>query len=137
MKPMIIIPPETMSPEDIGLLRENGICVVVSANPAAVKFVDPIPAMSSRTTIEDAAIKLSRKLLAGELVGGDYRKNIATLYVDILSKGTPLDVNGTKEEQEARVFDSAKRDELVRLAREEAKLERAAAKVQKSNKANP
>lgn len=129
MKPIIIVPPDTISAEDIKILRENNLCVVVATNPAAVKFVDPIPASSSRTEIENAAIQLSRRLLHGELIGPDYRKNITALYVDLLVKGTPLDSRPTRAEEEQEIFDYAKRDEIRRLAKEEAKAERAAAKA--------
>jgi hypothetical protein len=43
MKPIMILPPEVMSPEDIKLLNENGLCVVIVKEPAKVRFVDPIP----------------------------------------------------------------------------------------------
>ena len=132
MKPIIILPPDAISKEDIQLLRDNNLCVVVAADPSLVKFVDPIPAVACRNEMEMAAIKLSRKLLNGELVGNDYKKNVAALYVDILVRGTALDSNGTKQEQEQVYFDSVKRDELNRLAREEAKAERAKAKTNKS-----
>lgn len=73
MKPIIILPPGTMTDENIAMLRDNGLSVVVN--------------------------------------------------------GTPLQPGPTKEEREQDVFDSAKLDELRRLAREEAKAERAAAKA--------
>jgi len=129
MKPIIVIPPNTISDRDITLLRENGLCVVKAKDPSKVKFIDPIPCQSSRTEMEDAAIKLSRRLLAGDLVGADYRKNVAALYVDILVKGTALDIKGSREEQEQQLFDSAKREEIARLAREEAKAERVTQKT--------
>lgn len=144
MKPIIILPPDTMSDENIAALRDNGICVVVAKNPAAVEFIDPIPSQSSRTQIEDAAIKLSRILLNKE--GVRSRSDITSLYCDILTKGTPLDPNPppTQEEiqserhnQEHAIFDYAKEQELERLGIEEARAERAeiraaakAAKVQ-------
>lgn len=131
MKPIIILPPDAMSADDIKMLRDNGICVVVASNPNAVKFVDAIPAVSSRTTMEHAAIQLSRKLLAGELVGNDYKKNVAALYVDLLVKGTPLDPKPTKEEQEKITFDAAKFDEIQKIAREEAREEAAKKKAAK------
>jgi len=142
MKPIVILPPDTMSDADIKTLSDNGICVVVAKNPAAVKFIDPIPAQSSRTEIENAAIKLSRKLLSEE--GYSNRKDIAHLYCDILVKGTPLDPNPepTQEqiEEERRaheraVFDYAKEEELARLGVEEARAERAAAKAAKARAA--
>lgn len=131
MKPVIIIPPETVSPEDVALLRENGLCVVVASDPAKVKFLDSVPVQASRTEIEHAAIQLSRRLLKGELVGTDYRKNITALYVDLLVKGTPLDPDPPRAEREREIFDATKADELRRLAREEAKAERAALKAKK------
>lgn len=96
MKPIIIIPPDTMSEEHIKLLRENDLCVVVAKDPSKVKFVDPIPAMSSRTQIESAAIKLSRILLnkqwghvsQSNLIGQD---EFSKLYVKLLIEGTQLE----------------------------------------------
>lgn len=129
MKPIIILPPDAVSAEDIKVLRENHLCVVVAKDPEAVKFLDPIPAVSSRSEMENAAIQLSRKLLAGQLVGENYRENITRLYVDILVKGTALDPQPNQQERERVIFDNAKDDEFRRLAREEAKAERTAAKA--------
>jgi len=136
MKPIIILTPDSMSAEDIKMLRDNELCVVVSKNPAAVKFVDPIPAMSSRTQIEQAAINLSRKVLHGRWghITADTTIGINTfsrLFVECLIEGTPLDERGTRQEQEEQYFDQFKLDELRKLAREEAKAERAAAKAKK------
>lgn len=117
-----------MSADDIALLRANDLCVVVSTSPAEVKFVDPLPAQSSRTQMEHAAIQLSRKLLTGQCWDEGTTRTFAKMYVDILVKGTPLDSQPTQAEQEKQVFDVEKRDELRRLAREEAKAERAEAK---------
>lgn len=133
MKPMIFLPPEMMSPAEIAKLEANGVCVVVAKDPARVKFVDPIPAVSSRTKIEDAAIRLSRRILNPGFWTGDYaektRSEMTRAYVDILIEGTPLDRNPTGEELERRIFNAAKSDELRRLAKEEAKAERAAMKL--------
>lgn len=131
MKPILILPPNTMSAEDIKILRDNDICVVVAKDPAKVKFVDPIPAASSRTQIEQAAITLSRKLLHRQwnhiTADGTIGVNtISRLYVECLIAGTPLDEKGSREEQEQRFFDMHKRDELARLAKEEARAERPA-----------
>jgi len=133
MKPMIILPPGVMDKENIELLRENGICVVVTKDPAKVRFVDPIPAVSSRTQVEQAAILLSRKLLsewpwAEQQLGRNF---IARLYCEILTKGTPLDVRGTVEEQREQAYDQAYIEEGRRLAREEARAERAKKKLEK------
>jgi hypothetical protein len=138
MKPIIILPPNEMSDHNINMLRENGLCVVVAKHPAAVKFVDPLPAVSSRTQIEDAAIRLSRKLLSDQGTNYDYNTKAAfsRMYVQLLVAGTPLDPEPTQQEIEKRVFDETKLDELRKLARDEAKAERLEAKKAKQQPAN-
>lgn len=132
MKPMMIIPPEMMSQEDMQELRKNGICVVVAKEPALVKFVDPIPAAGSRTKIETAALSLSKKVLnKGFWTNETTRDNMCAWFVDLLVAGTALDPEPASEEKEKAIFNMAKADELRRLAREEAKAERAAAKAAK------
>lgn len=121
-----------MSAYDIELLRKNSICVVVSSDPAKVKFLDPIPSASSRTDIENAAIQLSRRLFRGDLFP-DNRRDFAKLYMDCLIKGTSLDPMPQQAEQEKAIFDSTKAEEIRKMAREEAKAERIIAK----QKANP
>jgi len=135
MKPMMIVPPGTFSPEDLALLRENGLCVVETAEPSRVRFVDPLPAVSSRTQIENAAIGLSRLLLNNE---GPWKwteetcGKFATMYARLLIKGTPLDMQALQTERlNQQAFDDAKADELRKLAREEARAERAAKKAEK------
>lgn len=133
MKPVIILPPDAVSVEDIALLNANDLCVVVAKDPSMVKFVDPLPAASSRTEMEHAAIQLSRMLLNGHwsrwsgtnMLG---RGDFARMFVDLLVEGTPLDPNPTRAEQEAVLFSDAKREEIRRLAREEAREERKAKK---------
>lgn len=135
MKPIIILPPDAISDEDIKQLRENDLCVVVAKDPSAVKFVDPIPAMSSRTQIDRAAIALSRVVLNGHW--GNYtncssisRQDAARIYVDCLTQGTPLAATYRDPEVVAKeIFDTEKANELRRLAREEAKKERATQKA--------
>lgn len=135
MKPIIILPPDAMSEEHIKLLRENELCVVVAKNPAVVKFVDPLPVITQRTKVEAAAIALSRKVLnPGFWTSNDTRQLMAQTYVDILINGTPLQKGPTQEELEKEIFDEAKRDELCKLAREEAKAEREAARKVKADK---
>ena len=140
MKPMMIIPPDTMSAEDIALLRENGVCVVVSKEPGALRFLDPLPVVSSRSQIEHAAIQLSRKLLGSNfwINNGGWasrsRADVVSLFVELLAKGTPLDPGITQQEQEQRVYDETKYDEIRRLAREDAKAERAAKKAEQAAK---
>ncbi len=137
MKPMIVLPPNTMSKEDIEALRANDICVVVSKDPSKVKFVDPIPAVAQRGKIEMAAIKLSRLLISGRW--GNYtqsnqvdRADICRIYVDMLVEGTPLDERGTIEERVDRAYENEKLEEAKRLARADAKAEREAAKAKKA-----
>ena len=140
MKPMIIIPAKAMSDANIKLLRDNGICVVVANKPEAVRFLDPIPASSSRTQIENAAIKLSRILLNRQwghvnnstLIG---HTEFTRLYVDALLEGTSLDPKPTIAEQTAKIFTTEKQDEIRRMAREEARAERAAEKAKLVNQA--
>lgn len=129
MKPVIIIPPDTISDDDIKLLRENNLCVVVAQDPSAVKFLDPIPAQLQRTKIEQAAIMFSRKLLARGTYDGQTRANFTAMFFDLLVAGTPLDPEPSQEEKEKAEFRSAKYEEIRRLAREEAKAERAKAKT--------
>lgn len=137
MKPVIILPPDQMNSTHMTMLRENGFCVVVAKDPSKVEFVDTISCVTSRTEIEAAAIKLSRKLLNPGAWNpqnwtsndSEMRANISKMYVDILINGTPLDPKGSKEEKERAIFDQAKREELERLAREEARAERAAKKA--------
>ena len=58
MKPMMILKVGTMKKADIQRLNDNGLCVVEAKDPAAVRFVDPIPVSAARTKIETAAIEL-------------------------------------------------------------------------------
>src|SRR4029453_3136412 len=138
IKPIIILAPDSMSEEDIKVLRENQLCVVVSTNPEAVKFVDSITAISNRTEVENAAIQLSPKVLKGvhPEVGRPWTpttvSEFAKLFVDILIEGTALDPGPTRSEKEQEYFSAAKMDEIRRLAIQEAREERAAAKAAKA-----
>lgn len=133
MKPMMIIPPDTMSVEDIALLRENGICVVVSKHPEKLKFVDPLPAMENRTQIQTAAIRLSRMVINGSWKNQWNADTISQqgfcyLFVKLLAEGTELSADGTRLEQEEKLIDLARRTELDRIAREEVRAEQKARK---------
>lgn len=59
MKPILILPPDVMSPEDIQLLRENDLCVVVATDPSAVRFCEPPPS-DNYDQITEASLSLSR-----------------------------------------------------------------------------
>jgi len=121
MKPMMILPPGLMSKADIELIRENGICVAVASDPTKVKFIDPIPAASSRSQIEDAAIKLSRILLNGQW-GNFYnssqlgKSEFSVLFLKCLLQGTPLDPKGTLEERRDDIIAAEKAEEYRRIA---------------------
>ena len=135
MKPIIIIPPGMVSEEDLRKLNDNFLCVVECKDPSLVKFVDPIPCASSRSQIEEAAIRLSKFLMTNQS-NDTYsvsKKDIQSLFVKYLVEGTPLDPRRTIKEREQEIFSQAKIDELRRLAREEAKAERAAAKAKKES----
>jgi hypothetical protein len=139
MKPIIILPPDVMSADDISELRGNDLCVVIATDPAKVRFLDPIPTASSRSQIEDACIRLSRKILHGHWTGkfnteSLSKTQIRSLYLDSLLSGSPLDPAGTKEQQEEAIISAARRDELCAIGREEARAERAAKKAAKTTK---
>ena len=126
MKPIIILEPDSISLEDIAILRGNDLCVVVAKNPASVKFVDPIPAASCRTQMEQACISLSRILLNGQYIP-EHKHNFAAKYIECLMKGTPLDPNHrSQEDWDKSVYDQARLDEISKMAREEARAEKAA-----------
>jgi hypothetical protein len=130
---MMILPPGLMSDKDMQLLRDNGICVVTAEDPARVKFVDPIPVVSSRTQVENAAIQLSRHVLGGigrcSITNGTQsRVDILRQYIDLLVAGTPLDPNPPREQIEKEIFNTEKAAEIRKIAREEARAERQAKK---------
>lgn len=139
MRPIIILPPDFMSQEDIAKLEGNLLCVVVAKEPDKVKFVDPIPSISSRTKIEDAAIQLSRRLLTGRgfNFGKAYNSNngvlsqreIAEIFCDILTQASPLQRDDTKDERKQAIYNVAFDEETRKLAREDAKRERDAKKT--------
>lgn len=134
MKPMIVLPPETMSKDDIQMLRDNGLCVVEAADPAKVRFLDPIASAADRPKVEQAAIELSRILLNGNWSNyftGDHltKREFASIFVDCLVKGTPLARNYRSD---ANIKEEKRLNELHRLACEEARAERAAAKAEKA-----
>jgi hypothetical protein len=117
-----------MSQANIKKLESNQLCIVIAKDPARIKFVDPIPAQSSRTEIENAAIKLSRMLLNNRQwasPGGTWDiGTITEAFVQFLVEGTPLDAAGTKEERESKIYNDERQEELRRMAREDARAER-------------
>ena len=134
MKPILILPPHAVSDDDIKKLNDNGLCTVVAKDPGAVKFLDPIPSTAQRGKIEQAAIELSRRILSNQANYAN-RTDILTTYVSILVAGTPLDPRQSQEERDQKIFDMTKDEEIRRLARVEAKEERAAIKAKKITEA--
>lgn len=78
--------------------------------------------------MESACIKLSRKIFAGQVWGEEGMKTFANKYIELLISGTSLDSRPTQQEREKQEYDSAKLEEMRRLGREDAKVEREAAK---------
>ena len=62
MKPILVLPPDNMSAEDIALLREIDICVVVAKNPADLRFIDP-PPTGNYDQVTEASLNLSRLII--------------------------------------------------------------------------
>jgi hypothetical protein len=119
MKPIIVVPPDAITPEDLQALRDNGLCVVTAKDPASIKFLDPIiPATTSRTEIERAAIELSRRLLTDNQAFVYNKGDVTKLFAQILLRGSPLDSR----------YEEWKAQELILLAKADAKAERAEAK---------
>lgn len=101
MRPIIILPPDVMSAEDIKKLTDNGMCVVTAPDPEAIKFVDVFPPMQ-RAKIEQAAIATMRKILNGygfRAEGVLYQSDVASLFAKALIRGTSLDSNCVDPEE--------------------------------------
>ena len=140
MNPMIILPYGQMLESQIKLLRDNGICVVTAKDPSKIRFVDPIPAASSRTQMENAAIKLSRLLLNGTWNPPDRsldRSDFCRFFVEFLVEGTPLDKSGTVADREKIEYNYAHLDEVRKMAREDARAERESKKAKQAATAPP
>lgn len=124
MKPTIVIPPDLLDADSIAELRASGFAVVVAADPNKVRFLDPIPTVSSRTEIESSCIQFTRKILNAEYNKTLSRDDLRSIYLECLMRGSPLDERPSKEEREKEVFEIARHDELRKIAREEARTER-------------
>jgi len=140
MKPIIIVPTKTLSPENLKMLRDNELCVIEAKDPAKIKFLDPIPSASQHDKAEAAAISLSRILLNGQWAEYDSsaqigRSTFSRIFVDLLIKGTALDRNGTIAQQRDNEYNYAYAQEVAKLAREDARNERAKKKKEAEEKA--
>lgn len=89
MQPIVILPKGEMTKVDIARLRKNGICVVEAKEPSKVRFAEPYP---QGYDIQDAAaIELAYMLLRDAKFGGyNYRKEVGSMYADILIRGVKL-----------------------------------------------
>lgn len=136
MKPLIIIPPDLVSPEDVKKLDEMGLCVVVAKDPSMVKFVDPIPTLSNRTEIEAACIEFTKRMLGAFQNGAPDQGQRNRMFVECLAPGTPLDPNPPKTQAQLDkiVYDDAHYEEVRKIAREDARAERAARKQAEAEK---
>lgn len=90
IKPTIILPTGLMSRDDIELLRQDGFfCVVECNDPDQVRFLEPPPDGYDR--MELAAIELCRVLLRKNNIQLS-RGELSSMYVDILMRGTRMDL---------------------------------------------
>jgi hypothetical protein len=122
-----------MAEKYIKALNDNDFCVVQAKDPSKIQFLDPIPAQSSRTKIDSAAIALSRIILNGQFEkyttnGYVGRELAAKIFVDLVVKGSPLDPLGSTEERCQSAYIQSKIEESARLGREDARAERLAKK---------
>lgn len=91
--------------------------------------------------MEEAAIKMSRILLnarwrfvsGGAIVESVTKNQIRSVYLDCLIEGTALSDDGSREQQERKIIDSARAEELAKIGREEARAEQAAKKAAKAS----
>lgn len=64
MKPMMILPRGEISKADIARLNQNGLCVVEAKDPAKVRFVAALPAVSARGMTDPETTREERELFA-------------------------------------------------------------------------
>lgn len=92
IRPVIILPPDEMSDQDIEKLNQNGFCVVVAKNPDQVRFMDP--PLQSYPAPERAALRLCRYVIANRSNENAYNaqayKALTERLCDYLLEGTPL-----------------------------------------------
>ena len=104
MKPVIILPVEHVSKDDIAELRANGFCVIEAKEPDSVRFMEPPPMGYSEQ--EKAAIKLCRHLLAQPNHANFTRESISSLLSWFFIQGSPL---ATVKEAKVATREKAKR----------------------------
>lgn len=89
IQPIVILPPDKMSDEDVQRLRDNGICVVVCGDPDAVRFMEPPP--GNYEAAELAAIELFRYVMQHNSSSCWERRQLAEIWAGILIRGTRLE----------------------------------------------
>jgi len=89
MKPTFVLPCGHISKQDIKQLRDNGFCVVEAKYPEKIRFLDPPP--FGYTQQEQAAIQLTRKLLAEPYHATKSMNEIKNMLIYILVEGSPID----------------------------------------------
>lgn len=89
MKPVIILPKDQMSKEDIAELRANDICVVEADNPEEVRFAEPPP--GDYGPQEQAAIQLFRYVASQGSNVNFGKQRLVELYVNFLLKGSHME----------------------------------------------
>jgi hypothetical protein len=88
MKPILIIPPDQMSKEDIDRLRENDICVVEAKEPSEIRFVDPPPSGNYDQVVE-ASLALSRWVINNP-TGTFEAKTLSAYWAQMLMGAHPI-----------------------------------------------
>lgn len=138
MKPIIILPPNLMSADDIQRLRDNDLCVVEASDPSAIRFLDPAPCDVTRDALDNAAIKLTRDVLNPDVTGNSIllnRDEIRARLCRIILAGSQFDPNVEKRiARERLISQEAKEEELRHIAREEARAEAAEKKAEREAK---
>ncbi len=92
LKPVVILPPKSMTKADMQQLREAGICVVECKKPSEVRFLDPPPC--GYELRNQAAIKMFLKIVNNEVPSiftrDDYKKTCFDIMcADLRAKATP------------------------------------------------
>jgi hypothetical protein len=135
MKPILIIPPDTIDAEGIKALNDNGICCVVATDPSSVQFADP----ENSGYFAECAVRFTRVMLnQNTFIQNNQWHNlsmdeVARLFTVEAKKGTPFSrEHQDKLEAAKRIIENAKLDEEAKIAREEAREEAAQRRAEKA-----
>jgi hypothetical protein len=98
MQPILVLPPDEMSPEDMQRLRDNGICVVEAKHPGELRFIDP-PPVGNHDQVTEASLNLTRFVVNNYQSGGSYNaKDLAGYWAHML-----INAHATQKQQVERV----------------------------------